>query len=101
MEAVKSNGHGVSAPLNHPTVEKQQVPNGQSVGQTLHLQFRLNKATPGAIQYREIVPDSQPPKMGTLYLKKYVVPQPYPELISVTVNIPLGTDLSTFTPIEP
>jgi hypothetical protein len=94
----QSNG---TAPLNHPPVEKQTVPNGQSVGQTLHLQFRINKHTQGAIQYREIVPDSQPPKMGTLYLKKYVVPQPYPELISVTVNIPLGTDLSTFTPIEP
>lgn len=82
------------SPMNHPAVESQQAQNGQSLGKTLHLRFRLNKYTENTLQYKEVRSESEPLRMGTIYIQKWLVPQPYPDLISVTVDIPLGVDVA-------
>lgn len=61
-------------------------------GRSFTLTFRLNKHTPGALQFREVAAEGQPERVGTLYLKKWVVPQPYPDQITATVFIPVGVD---------
>jgi hypothetical protein len=70
-------------------------------GNTVTMTFKLRKATKkhdgtvgSALQYGEVVADDQPERMGTIYLKRWMVPQPYPEFIRVAVTIPVGVDLT-------
>lgn len=86
-------GHGNGSPvINHPEVEPQQAQHGQSVGKTLHVTFRLNKHTDNTVQYKEV--GNGPRKVGTLYIQKWLMVQPYPDMISVDIHLPLGVDLA-------
>jgi len=92
-----NNGNGSSTTFTgtvHPAVEPKQTASGRAAGKVLHIQFRLNKATENTVQYREVAQPGQPKVAGTFYLQKWVVPQPYPDLITVTVSIPVGVDLA-------
>jgi hypothetical protein len=50
----------------------------------LTLKFEFEKETPGAVRYKEIGGEA----VGTLYVRKAVMPDPHPKRLEVTVCSP-------------
>lgn len=48
----------------------------------LTLKFELEKETKGAVRYAEVGSEA----VGTLYVRKAVLPDPYPKKLEVTVT---------------
>ena len=49
-------------------------------------EFQIERETKNTVRYNEIV-ENQPAKIGALYIKKWILPKPYPEQVHVTVKI--------------
>ena len=54
----------------------------------LMLQFVRDKETKGTFRYAEKAAGGQPPKINTLYIQKWALPDPPPERITVTIEAP-------------
>ncbi len=46
--------------------------------------FEMEKETKGAVRYLEVGPED--PKIGTLYVRKEAMEEPYPKKLTVTVE---------------
>ena len=54
----------------------------------VHKKFELEKETPGTYRYKELITPGEPPAIGTVYIKKYLMPDgSAPNQITVTVTI--------------
>jgi len=52
----------------------------------LEIRFTHSRETKGTHVYVEAEEAGQPPKVGTLYLKKYALPSPPPAELAVTIE---------------
>jgi hypothetical protein len=67
---------------NYPDQEQ-----GARHAMTIQVTMHQEKTTPGTIRYAEDHPDTEPPKSGTLYIKKHAAAQlGNPQKITVTVE---------------
>jgi len=48
--------------------------------------FKMEKETKGTYRYQEETENGQPPKIGTLYIRKWALGSPIPQNLTVTVE---------------
>jgi hypothetical protein len=48
--------------------------------------MELEKETKNTIRYEERPEGGQPPRIGTLYIQKWALPNPHPKVIMVTIE---------------
>ena len=53
----------------------------------LELEFTYDRTTKNTIRFEEVVKDGQPPKIGTLYIQKWVLGDTMPAKLKVTVDV--------------
>lgn len=50
------------------------------------VRMELEKETKNTIRYEERPEGGQPPRIGTLYIQKWALPNPHPKVIMVTIE---------------
>jgi len=48
--------------------------------------FQIRKETKGTYCYEELTENGQPPKIGSLYIRKWALGNPVPQALTVTVQ---------------
>lgn len=76
--------HPVGVVLTAP--EKPQEREHTMSENLFTIPFEAERETKNTIRYQEVPDAGQPPRIGTLYVQRWALPQPAPQRITVTIS---------------